>query len=126
MGSVKHTVLRLISLTVLCGVFTQSGTPGAAAPDPRWGRLANPGFTQQRIKTTLFFAGQARDGSAPYGCSPSSNLSLYTVHPSDQRHLNWHFSAGNRELVLDQMILAGVNVINMSTWGEAFLPCTTA
>lgn len=96
----------------------------ATGCQPRqWGRLANPGFENQRIKTTLFFAGQARDGSSPYGCTPAPNLSLYTVHPLDERHLNWSVSRENRDFALNEMVEAGINVVTMSSWGERFLPC---
>jgi hypothetical protein len=100
----------------------RSPTPAEAG---LWGRLANPGFENERIKTSLFFAGQARDGSSPYGCNPSPNLGLYTAHPSDDRNLNWSTSSGNRSYALDQMVEAGLNVVSMSSWGEDFLPCTT-
>jgi hypothetical protein len=95
----------------------------AAAPGVQWGRLANPGFENRRIKTTLFFAGQARDGSDPYGCQPASNMSLYTVHPLDARHLNWSADRANRGWALDGMTEAGLNVVTMSSWGERSLPC---
>jgi hypothetical protein len=91
---------------------------------PQWGRLANPGFENQRIKTTLFFPGQARDGSARYGCHPISNLALYTVFPNNQEHLNWSAARKNRDGALDQMAAAGLNVVTMSSWGEDFLPCS--
>jgi hypothetical protein len=94
------------------------------APEGRWGRLANPGCENRRIKTTLFFAGQARDGSAPYDCRPRPNVSLYTVHPKDTRHLNWSVSRANRDETLDEMVGAGINVVTMSSWGERSLPCT--
>jgi len=110
--------------------LTPTATP-SATPEPtptsnrpgHWGRLANPGFDGERIKTTLFFAGQARDGSAKYGCWNASNLGLYTVHPDDWRHLNWATSSANREYALDEMVGAGLNVVAMSSWGESFLPC---
>jgi hypothetical protein len=111
---------------------TQSPVPApTATPEPtstsnrpgQWGRLANRGFGGERIKTTLFFAGQARDGSTRYGCWNASNLGLYTVHPDDCRHLNWSTSSSNREYALDRMGAAGLNVVAMSSWGESFLPC---
>lgn len=123
-GSV--VVTRKVGVLAACVVLIACSGRLSAAADPRWGMLANAGFQRQRIKATLFFAGQARDGSDPYGCSPASNLGLYTVHPSDQRNLNWHTSAANRDYTLDQMVSAGINTVNMSSWGESFLPCTTA
>ena len=98
-------------------------------PILRWGRLANPGFEGQRIKTTLFFAGQANDGSRrqfPDGtedCLIFPNLDKYTLNPEPDIHLNWTNPA-NRDIVLNLMTNAGINVISMSSWGEDFLPCT--
>jgi hypothetical protein len=94
-----------------------------AAPEAQWGRLATPGFENQRIKTTLFFAGQACDGSVPYECQPRPNESLYTLHPRDARHLNWSVDRANRDWALAGMTEAGINVITMSSWGERSLPC---
>jgi hypothetical protein len=99
-------------------------TPTFAGPGV-WGRLANPGYENHPIRTSLFFAGQARDGSTWYDCSAASNLGLYTVHPSDTRHLEWSASEANRIFALERMAAAGLNVISMSTWGEDFLPCST-
>ena len=90
-----------------------------------WGRLANPGVANDRIKATLFFAGQARDGSAPYGCAPAAWLDYYTVHPLDKRHQEWTSDPASRLSVLKQMASAGLNAIFMSSWGEDFLPCST-
>ncbi len=96
-----------------------------AEPAPRWGRLANCGFEGRRIKATLFFPGQARDGTNPYGCTPApaENLSLYTVMPRDQAYLRWSEQRANQTFALDQMVEAGLNVISMSSWGEDYLPC---
>jgi hypothetical protein len=91
-----------------------------------WGRLANPGFDGARIKATLFFPGQARDGTSPYGCSIPDQRGFHTVHPLDGRHLVWSASAANRDFALQQMAQAGINVVEMSFWGEDFLPCSTA
>jgi hypothetical protein len=103
-----------------------TSTPTAtAAVEGIWGRLANPGFENQRIKTTLFFAGQARDGSTRYDCAAPSNLGLFTVHPVDPRHLQWSESADNRKFALGLMAAAGLNTVSMSSWGEDFLPCST-
>jgi len=92
---------------------------------PLQGRLANPGFENARIKATLFFSGQARDGTRPYECYAGPNLGLYTVHPEDDRHLNWSTVSENRSFAVDQMKAAGLNVIAFSSRGEDFLPCTT-
>ena len=45
---------------------------------PIRGRLANPGFQNQRIKATYFFTGQALDGSNYYGTTPCP-VTLRTV-----------------------------------------------
>ena len=101
------------------------GQHAARAPGA-WGRLANAEFDGDRVKATLFFPGQARDGTSPYGCTISDQRGFYTVHPQDGRHLTWADSAANRQLALDQMVRAGLNVVEMSVWGEDFLPCSTA
>jgi hypothetical protein len=101
------------------------GASALAAADPTWGLLANRGFERHHIRTALFFAGQAKDGTNPYGCpeAPPRNDFLYTVSPADTRHLKWSESAANREFALDSMLKGGLNVITMSTWGEDFLAC---
>ena len=93
----------------------------------QWGLIANGGITNHRIKTTFFFSGQAIDGSKRYECipNPPNQLGSYTVHPIDSRHLNWSVSENYRTFVLNEMLGAGINVITMSSWGEAFLPCTS-
>ena len=83
----------------------------------QWGRLANPGFEDQPIKSAFFFTGSARDGTPFYEFHPSANTGLYTIHPSDARHLEWSESEPNRAFALDTMIAAGINVVNMSYWG---------
>jgi hypothetical protein len=108
-------------------------TPALITPSPsptgtrvvvgEWGRLANPGFENQPMKTALFFAGQARDGSTRYDCIAGPNLGLFTVHPADSRNLQWSNSAANRDFALAQMAAAGLNTVTMSSWGEDFLPC---
>jgi hypothetical protein len=100
--------------------LTPTGTPAVVG---EWGRLANPGFENQRIKTTLFFAGQARDSSTRYDCSARANLDLFTVHPMDDRHLLWSESSAFRDFTLGQMAEAGLNTVSMSSWGEDSLPC---
>lgn len=119
--------LKMFSLVLVLAATCMGGSivPSPAAI-PIWGRLANTGFENQRIKATLFFPGQAKDGTRPYECSAPPNMSLYTVHPADKRHLDWAKSAANRAFALDRMISAGLNVAVMSSWGEDFLGCTTA
>jgi len=90
-----------------------------------WGRLANPGYEGQRIKTTFFFPGPARDGSARagYNCKPGdTNMGNYTLHPEPESlHQNWSLS--DQFSVMNMMVDAGINVITMSSWGEDFLGC---
>ena len=90
-----------------------------------WGRLASPGFHNQKIKTTLFFPGQARDGIQYYECDTVPEISNYTVHPIDPRHLLWSANQTNPDFALGKMEAAGLNSISMSSWGEDFLPCTS-
>jgi len=89
----------------------------SAASDGVWGRLANPGFENQPIKSAFFFTGSSRNGVPFYEYNPSPNTGLYTIHPSDPRHLKWSESQANRTFAVDAMIDAGVNVVNMSYWG---------
>jgi hypothetical protein len=105
---------RTIQCTVMLALLA---TPFSALGAGTWGRLANPGFENQPIKSVFFFAGSARDGTQSYEYKPSSNMGLYTIHPSDARHLQWSRSAANRAFALDAMIEAGANVVNMSYWG---------
>jgi len=89
----------------------------ASSADTTWGNLANPGFENQPIKSTFFFTGNSRNGIQYYDVFASSNEALYTIHPSDSRHLSWSVRAANREYAVEAMVDAGVNVINMSYWG---------
>jgi len=101
-----------------------------------WGRLANPGFENQRIKATYFFAGQAYDGTNPSDCNcgpscppctipgcPAGSPQFYTIRPLDGAHLKWSESPVYRDVALNQMVQARINVVNMSSWGADFLPC---
>jgi hypothetical protein len=81
------------------------------------GRLANPDFENQPVKSAFFFAGNWRNGVQFYEINPSSNIGFYTVHPADSRHLGWSERREYREFAVQQLIEAGVNVINMSFWG---------
>jgi len=81
------------------------------------GNLANPGFENQSIKSVFFFAGNWRNGVQFYDYNPSDNRGLYTLHPSDARHLGWSENQSNRDFALQTMIDAGANIINMSYWG---------
>lgn len=81
------------------------------------GYLANPGFENQPIKSVFFFTGNWRNGVQFYDYNPSDNRGLYTIHPSDARHLGWSENQSNRDYAVQTMIDAGVNVVNMSYWG---------
>src|SRR4030042_6638915 len=84
---------------------------------PIWSRLANPGFENQYIKSAFFFAGNWCNGMQFYDYKPSDNTGLYTMHPSDFKHLGWSENIAYRNFVIKSMIDAGVNMINMSYWG---------
>ena len=118
-----------------------TAVPGPVTIGQRpWGRLANPGFDGQRIRATLFFAGQPMDGTGssntadPFrnGCGPTPDMTwCRTRTPLDSRHLNWidagnPLSSANRTFAVQSIADAGFNVINMSSWGERGLPCTRA
>jgi hypothetical protein len=91
------------------------------------GTLANPGFEGQPMKSVFFFAGQWRfieapfyDGPAGTPLRPVRNDCLYTLFPVDGfNHLGWSDNqlGGKRDHVLNMMLGAGVNVVNMSHWG---------
>jgi len=85
--------------------------------DVIWGRLANPGFKNEPIKSAFFFAGNARNGVQFYEWNPSPTMNLYTIHPSDERHLQWSENSANRDYAVNTMMAAGINVIYMSFWG---------
>jgi hypothetical protein len=114
-GNMHNTKYLVILLLIPLVIVTGCGRDR--------GRLANPGFENRRIKTTLFFAGQARDGSYRYNCQLGQNTDLYTVVPLDARHLQWSESDANKDFALDGMVQADINVVTMSSWGESFLPC---
>ena len=111
----------VVTLCLLPSAFQEDTY--ASEPKGIWGRLANAGFENRPIRATLFFSGQARDGSTWYECTPSPNMCLYTVEPRDSRHLMWSASAANRDYAVNQMANAGLNVICMSSWGEDSLSC---
>jgi hypothetical protein len=82
-----------------------------------WGRLANQDFKNESVKSAFFFCGNWRNGAQFYEYDPTVNTGLYTVHPSDARHLGWSENAANRNFAVNTMIGVGVNVVNMSDWG---------
>lgn len=89
----------------------------SAAVASTWGRLASEGHRRDPLVATLFFPGEARDGTMQYEYATTSNLELFTEHPSDPRLLNWSSDPSTRLLALDQMVETGVNVILLSNWG---------
>jgi hypothetical protein len=124
--------LLLLVLLLLVGPFLACGQPIR-------GRLANPGFVNQRIRAAYFFSGQALDGSNPYSASPTPpacnapsccstpdgcnqvncpNRSYTLLHPVDQAHLEWSDNTTNQQFALNTMVQAGINVIHMSSWGD--------
>src|SRR5690242_3178876 len=68
-----------------------SSNPGECVPvssgAPIWGRLANPGWQNQPVFSTLFFTGSVKDGTCAYAsleqgnCNPPPNTAKYTEHP---------------------------------------------
>ena len=95
----------------------RSGSVGESSP--LWGLLANPGFESRAMKSVYFFAGDWKFGIQRwYEYFSCPNDALYTLHPSDARHLGWSENQKNRDFALDAMVEAGVNVINLSYWGK--------
>jgi hypothetical protein len=96
-------------------------------PSPKWGRLATPGFDGAPIKATLYFPGQARDGSMWYEYSSLANLELYTENPAklfelkwsevDYAEEDWTQEMNVRTVTLGEMMDVGVNVLYLSDWG---------
>ncbi|NLZ07112.1 MAG: carbohydrate-binding protein [Phycisphaerae bacterium] len=107
----SRVVVWVAVLAILVASVIARGDP------PIWGRLANPGFENEPIRSAFFFTGSCRDGVPFYEHNPSPNTGLYTIHPSDARHLRWSQSDANRTFAVDAMVEAGVNVIHMSYWG---------
>src|SRR5688500_15261636 len=81
----------------------------SAAVASTWGRLASEGHRRDRLVATLFFPGEARDGTMRYEYATTSNLELFTEHPSDPRLLHWSSDPSTRDVALDQMVETGVN-----------------
>lgn len=82
-----------------------------------WSLIANSEFEGEAIKSTLFFTGNWRNGVQFYDYNPSNNTGLFTMHPSDSRHLGWSEDQAYRDFAINTIIEAGVNVINISYWG---------
>jgi hypothetical protein len=120
----RRIALGLIAALAACGgglPDDEDGSRADAGGDPNvsanWGFLASPGREGDRIVATLFFAGEARDGSQRYEYESISNMELYTETPSDARYLHWSSEPATRIMALDDMVETGVNVIYLSSWG---------
>ena len=88
-------------------------------PSPLWGLLANPGYEGRAMKIVYFFAGDWRAGNTQWYEYPADpNEGLYTLHPSDARHLGWSENQTNRDFALDAIAQAGLNVLKLSYWGK--------
>ncbi len=98
-------------------IITMLFLPVVNAQNEQWGKLANPGYIDQPIKSAYFFTGNWRNGVQFYDYNPSNNTGLYTVHPADSRHLGWSENVAFRDFAIQAMVDAGVNVVNMSYWG---------
>lgn len=117
----------LVLTCALIGALCPPPTASAQEPPPSRapGTLANPGFEGQPMKSVFFFAGQWRiQGAAfypgPTGAllTPASNNCKYSVFPVDGgTNLGWSETAVKRDYALNNMLQAGVNVVNMSYWG---------
>jgi hypothetical protein len=92
-------------------------TPMLPAQDHNWGYMANEGFENDTIKSTVFFTGNWCNGVQFYDYNPLDNRSLYTLHPDDARHLGWSESQANKDFAVEEIIEAGINLINFSYWG---------
>jgi len=111
--------IRMFAIVICIVLFNPSSTEsGTFDSREMWGRLANAGFTGKPMKSAFFFTGSWRDGSQQYEFPAAANHQLYSIHPTDQRHLHWSDTAANRDCAIDRMVEAGVNVVNMSYWGE--------
>jgi hypothetical protein len=88
-----------------------------------WGRLANLGLEDHRLKAVYFFAGNWKHGSDDfwakdwYEYPTGRNDKAYTVWPEDSRHLGWSENRAHRAFALGEIANAGTNVVVMSYWG---------
>ncbi|WP_394838290.1 hypothetical protein LVJ94_15405 [Pendulispora rubella] len=95
-------------------------TSGLSASDDECaarGLLASAPFTCTAMKSAFFFAGDWQNGIKYYEYPSVDNRDKYTLHPADPKHLGWSEQQTNRNFAIDQISLAGFNVIDMSTWG---------
>src|SRR3954452_898732 len=112
-----RTSLPVAGVIIAVWLGSAASTQSAS---PLWGRLANPALTNQRIKATYFFSGQALDGSnwynetpAPICDAPNCSHPTYRLHPADSRQLRWPESVAHRYAALDAMVQVGINVIHL-------------
>jgi len=91
---------------------------------PIWGRLANPGFAENRMKATLFFAAKHAMDRRPTAVRPHPGSPItrsirliagIRTGPAARQPCVCPETNGRRRL----------NVVFMSSWGEDFLPCST-
>ena len=82
-----------------------------------WGRIANPGYENEPIKSTFFFTGNCKNDVQHYEYFPGNNMGLYTVNPVDNQHLRWSEAEEYQTYVVNDLISSGINVVNMSVWG---------
>jgi hypothetical protein len=115
----------LVTLSVGCSgapaadatfVAHPDGVPGSPADR---GLLANPILLRQPVKSAYFFAGNWRKGWTQFYEHPTDdNTALYTLYPTDPRHLGWSESEADRSFALDELGRANVNTVTMSYWGK--------
>jgi hypothetical protein len=118
--------MRSLTLAAISLLATLAGAAHAANPTPKPGTLANPRFEGQAMKSTYFFTGEWRLAGATFYegpvpgefLTPASNNCLYSVYPVDGgTNLGWSETPVKRDYALNNMLGAGVNVVNMSYWG---------
>ena len=83
--------------------------------------IANPDFEGEKVRGVYFFAGNWRYGNPDiqfYEYEVGANNDLYTVHPTDARHLGWSETQADRDFAVDSMLEVGTNTVVMSYWGE--------
>jgi len=81
------------------------------------GLLASAPFSCAAMKSAFFFAGSWQNGVQYYEYPSTDNREYYTLHPADSRHLNWSEQQAYRDFAIDEMVSAGFNVMDMSSWG---------
>jgi hypothetical protein len=99
--------------------------PDQGTPDDR-GLIANPILRRQAVRGVYFFAGDWRKAapatlSGPWyeGKGLGDNTAMYTIYPSDSRHLGWSETQADRDFAVDEIRRANANTVVMSSWGRA-------